>query len=163
MDTMDPTVALPYLVHTVAYNNSKGVSLYQNLKKAQRQWGMVAKLMTKAGVVVRLQSMIYKAVFQTVLLYGSDVWVVTGAILTVLEGFHHRLARQITVNITRRSGCGRWEWSSVEEALEVKGMWIIKEYIQMQNSKIAVHFSNRPLYEICTGAENFPGSSIFMR
>ena len=33
--------------------------------------------------------MIYKAVFQTVLLYGTNSWVVVKAMLKVLEGFHH--------------------------------------------------------------------------
>ena len=40
--------------------------------------------------------MVYKAVVQVVLLYGSEIWVVTDAIMTVMEGFRHRIAIQIT-------------------------------------------------------------------
>ena len=36
--------------------------------------------------------MLYKAVAQTVLLYGSNSWVMMGEMLIVLGGFHHRAA-----------------------------------------------------------------------
>ena len=39
---------------------------------------------------MRDRGMLYKAVSQTVILYGSDSWLVTGAMLKVLNGFHHR-------------------------------------------------------------------------
>ena len=35
--------------------------------------------------------MMYKVVVQTVILYGSMSWVLTEAILEVLEGFHHKV------------------------------------------------------------------------
>ena len=44
---------------------------------------------------VRAHGMLYKAVTHTILLHGSDSWVVTGAMLKVLEGFHHWAARRI--------------------------------------------------------------------
>ena len=39
--------------------------------------------------------MIFKAVVQMVLLYGSESWVVTYVMLKVLEGFHHWVDRRI--------------------------------------------------------------------
>ena len=39
--------------------------------------------------------MIYNAVVQAVLLYRSKIWVVMDSMVTVLEGFHHRIARLI--------------------------------------------------------------------
>ena len=36
---------------------------------------------------MQAQAIMYKAVVQTVLLYGSDIWVVTGEMLMVLEDF----------------------------------------------------------------------------
>ena len=41
-----------------------------------------------------------------VLLYGSEIWVVTGVMLKVLEGFHHRATRRITGMMATR-GAGR--------------------------------------------------------
>ena len=54
---------------------------------------MVAKVLTKEVAAVQAQAMVYNVVVQTIFPYGSDIWVVTGAMLTVLEGFHHWLAR----------------------------------------------------------------------
>ena len=39
---------------------------------------------------MQAQAIMYKAVVQTVLLYGSDIWVVTGEMLMVLEDFSIR-------------------------------------------------------------------------
>ena len=55
----------------------------------RRQWGMVEKVLKKSVAAVQSQAMMYKAVVQTVLMYGSDSWVVMGSMLTTMEGFHH--------------------------------------------------------------------------
>ena len=65
---------------------------------------MVEKILMKAGAAVQPRPMMYKALVQTVFLYRSKIWVVTGEMLTVLENFHHRFARQIAVNTARRAG-----------------------------------------------------------
>ena len=52
--------------------------------------------MKKTVATVRAREMMYKAVAQSVLLYGSEIWVVMGMLLRVLEGIHHRAARRIT-------------------------------------------------------------------
>ena len=44
-----------------------------------------------------------------VILYGSESWVVMGAMLKVLEGFHHRAARRIAGMTDRRAEDGEWE------------------------------------------------------
>ena len=40
--------------------------------------------------------MMYKAVEKSVLLYGSESWMVTGEMLKVVEGVFHQAARRIT-------------------------------------------------------------------
>ena len=42
------------------------------------------------GATVRASGEMYKLVAQLVLLYGRESLVVTGDMLKVLEGFHHR-------------------------------------------------------------------------
>ena len=54
---------------------------------------MVATVLTKEGAVVQSREMLYKAVVQTPLMYVSEISVVAGAMLTIIEGFHHQLAR----------------------------------------------------------------------
>ena len=50
----------------------------------------------------------YKAVAQSVILCRSEIWVVMGEMLKVLEGFHNRDAQRIT-QMTEKRGAGR-EW-----------------------------------------------------
>ena len=37
-----------------------------------------------------------------------------GAMLWVIEGFHHQVARRITGKTDQRAGDGGWEWPPVE-------------------------------------------------
>ena len=53
---------------------------------------MVARLLERTGAMVRAQGDLYKVVMQSVMLCGSENWVVIGDILRVLAGLHHWLA-----------------------------------------------------------------------
>ena len=75
--------------------------MYHNMWKDQWRWGMIYKVLIKTGATVRAHGMLYKAVAQTKLFCGSDSWVLTGEMLKVLEGLHHRAAGRI-VGITDR-------------------------------------------------------------
>ena len=52
------------------------------------------------------------------------------AIITVLESFHHKISRHIVGIMTQRGDGGELEWASVDAALEVTGIWSIREYVQ---------------------------------
>ena len=45
----------------------------------------------------RTLGQVYLAVVQLVLLYGSEIWVLTLCMKRVLGIFHHRVARNLTV------------------------------------------------------------------
>ena len=91
---------------------------------------MVAKVLGKTGAPIKSCAMMYKVVFHAVLLYGSEIWVVTDAMMMVLEGFPHSTARHIA-GMTVDKGEGReCECSSVDKALETTGNWMIREYMR---------------------------------
>ena len=77
-------------------------------REAWRQWVIILRVLAKTIATVRAQGMMYKGVTHSVLLYCSDIWVVTGGILKVLEGFRHRAIRWITWVTTTRGVCGEW-------------------------------------------------------
>ena len=52
--------------------------MYRNLRKAQRQWGMISRVLENTGAMVRDRGVMYNVVVQPVLLYGSEIWVVMG-------------------------------------------------------------------------------------
>ena len=102
-EPLEPATAFPYLGRTVAYNNSNWAALYHNLWKARRRWGVVGKVVTKTGATVRAQGILYKSIIQSVLLYGSNRWVVMGSMLKLLEVFHHWPVSRISGMTARRT------------------------------------------------------------
>ena len=107
--------------------------------------------------------MLYKAVLQMVLIYVRESWVVMGAMLKFMEGFHHQEDRRISGNMDQRTLGVEWQWPPVADALEISSLWPIKEYIQRQQATITEHISYRPIYELCMGAEKTTGYSQSMR
>ena len=66
--------------------------------------------------------MLYKVVVHTVLLYGSESWVVTGVMLKVLEWLHRRSARSITEIAAWHVEDGEWEYPAVKDVMESSGL-----------------------------------------
>ena len=91
--------------HKIAYNNSNFPKVYQNQKKLWRRWGVITSVLEKMVATMWACGMMYNAVAQSVLLYSSDSWVVEGAMLKVLEGFHHQASTRVT-GITAERGSG---------------------------------------------------------
>ena len=69
---------------------------------------MVANDLDKTGGLITSRAMMYRAVVQLGLLYGSKIWVVMDAMMVVLEVFHHRIARRIAGMIARKGVGGKW-------------------------------------------------------
>ena len=118
-----------YLGRVVTHNNSDWATLYRNLKKALKRWGLVSRVLEKTGASARVRGMFYKVVVQTVLLYGCETWTVTDSMLKVLEGFHHRIARRISGKTAVKVGDNQWEYPPIVEALEEAGLWTMKECV----------------------------------
>ena len=102
LEPLETMSAFPYLGRTIAFNNSDCVSLYINLKKEKWWWRMMENFLVKAVATVRSRAMMYKSVLQTILIYESRSWVVTGTILKFLEWLDHRVAQRISGIKARR-------------------------------------------------------------
>ena len=74
---------------------------------------------------------------QSVLLYGSKSWVVTGEMIKVMTEFHHQAAPQIT-GMTTQGGAGReCEYPAVEESMDYLGLHPIRIYIKRRQTTIS--------------------------
>ena len=69
--------------------------------------------------------MMYKAVANTVLLYGSEIWVVTREMLKILEGFCHLAARGIAGMTAKLVADRTWEYPLVVTVLQAAGLYPI--------------------------------------
>ena len=123
---------------------------------------MIARVPERAGETVRARGAMYKALDQSVLLYGSESWVVTGDIM-VLTAFHHRAARRITGMTAKRGAGGEWEYPAVEEAMDSAGLHPIGVYMNRNQATIADRVACRPVYAMCTEVERMPGTIRMVR
>ena len=70
LDPLEATTAFPYLGCMVTLNNNNLEALYIKLWKAHIQWGLMAMFLDNTGEPINAREMIYKVVFQAVILYG---------------------------------------------------------------------------------------------
>ena len=91
-----------YFGRPISATDSDWPVLHWNLKKAVASWARLSLALVREGAVPIVTGKFYKAVIQSVLLYGSETWTVTPAMLRTLEGFHHRVVRRITGAVAYR-------------------------------------------------------------
>ena len=80
-----------------------------------------------------------------VLIYRRESWIVTEAMIKVVELFHHWRDQRIAEKSSRKFGEEGWEWSSVVEALGKEKMWPMKEYTCRRKATIAEYIANHPI------------------
>ena len=98
---------------------------------------MIERVLSKMEATVWYRWMIYKAVAQSVLSYGSDRWVVTGDILKVFEGLYHHVASQIIgLTPTRRAGV-EWEYPPVMREMEAVVIHPLRENMRIRQATIS--------------------------
>ena len=72
------------------------------------------------------RAMFYYSVVQGVLIYWSEIWIITDSMIKVLEGFHHYISQKIVGKMVRCIGVEGWEWPPMEEALEAVVLWYLQ-------------------------------------
>ncbi len=93
---------------------------------------------------------VLKAVVQSVLLYGSETWNLTKAVLAQLAGFHVRAAYKMARKYKPCKGLfGKWKYPSSKDVLKECGLHLVEEYIQTRRTTIAMYVVDRPLYLEC--------------
>jgi len=101
----------------------------------------------------------YKAVVQSVLLYGRKTWNLTQTVLARLEGFHIHDAYRMAREHKPRKGLFRnWIYPSTKDVLEECGLHPMKDYINTRHSTIAMYVVNRPIFWECQEGERMRGS-----
>jgi hypothetical protein len=154
---LDKVDTFKYLGRYFTSTDSDWPTLYKNLQKARAKWAIIAKVLVRDNATPRVSGMFYKAVVQAILLYGSESWVITPAMIKVLDSFHHRVARRITGRMPRRIN-GIWHYPPIAPTLEEAGLYTMKEYIERCRNTIAQYVATRPLHQLTQEASRKRGS-----
>ena len=81
-------------------------------------------------------AMFYKAVLQAVMIYGSEIWVITYSMMKVLKGFHHQINQSIMGKIERNIRMKGWEWIPVEGSLYATVLGPLQGYVRWYQETI---------------------------
>ena len=79
----------------------------------------------------RICGMFYKATVQSVLLFGSETWVLSLATLQRLEGFNVKASRRMTGLLPKKVGCS-WTFPKTKIVLAAVGLHAIEHYVQVR-------------------------------
>jgi hypothetical protein len=85
-----------YLGRMLSSSDEDWPDVHKNLVKARRKWALISRVLRREGSDPRSTAMFCKAVVITVILFGSETWVVTPSMLKALESFHRQIGRRIT-------------------------------------------------------------------
>ena len=147
-----------YLGRHLSYADSDAPTICKNLGKARLMWGRLSRVLRKENASAKVSGMFYKATVQAVLLFGSETWVMTPALLRGLEGFHVRAARRMTGMMPRKKYDGSWVYPDSAKVLEAAGMRSIAHYVGVRRAHILQYIAGRPIYELCMEAKRKRGT-----
>ena len=101
--------------------------------------------------------MFYKATVQSVLLFGSETWVLTPSTLERLEGFHVKAARRMTGKMPVLAH-GIWTYPKTSEVLAAAGLRNIEHYVRVRRARIFKWVEARSIYQLCQRAARRRGT-----
>ena len=108
----------------------------------------------------KVSAKFYKAVVQSVLLYGSETWNLTQTALAGLEGFHIRAAYRMAKEHEPWKGPNHvWVYPATEDVLKECGMNPISHYIAVRQETIFRYMVDWPIHDLCTAGERRRGSA----
>ena len=76
MGTLDMVPSFKYLGRVILAADYDWTEVIQNLTKAQSVWRRMLKILSREGERTQVSGFFFKAIFQPVLLFGAETWVV---------------------------------------------------------------------------------------
>ena len=117
--------------------------------KARITWGRIGKLIKKKTKSdPKVMSIFYKVIIQSVLLYGSESWVLTKHIKDKLNSFHRRCSRYITGRHIRLVN-EVWIYPDSKVTLEMADLLLIEEYIENRKRTVCECTMSTNIFKVC--------------
>jgi hypothetical protein len=115
-------------------------------------------LLTAENRPPKVSAKFYKAVVQSVLLYGSKTWNLTTTTLAWLEGFHTCAAYRMAEKHKPKKGPHHeCVYPRSSDALQECSMDTKSHYIDVRRATIFWYVVDWPIYESCRGGERRRG------
>ncbi len=126
-----------YLGQILAQDDDDVQAVRQQIKKACGIWARIRQVLTADNTPPKVSANFYKAVMQSVLLYGSKTWNLMTTILAWLEGFHICAAYRMAEKHKPKKGPNHgWVYPRSSDVLQECGMATILHYINVRRATI---------------------------
>ena len=146
------------------YDDNDIHAVCSNLRKARRIWARLSQVCRSENVPPKVAAMFYRAVIQSVLLFGCETWVLSDTIKRLLRGFHIKAAYQMAkLYKPRKDENGVWTYPASKDALEEVGLLTIDEYIERRRETIVEYVATRPVLDLCRNERRRPGTTHHKR
>ena len=155
-----------YLGRVVNNKDDDRPTVMENLRKARMKWGRISRILSTDGANPRAMASFYKAIVQSVLLYGSESWVITLSMEKQLQSFHRRCARYITGQHIRQNDDGTWTYPSSENVLGMAGLCTIQECIKSRRDTVMKYARSRFIYRQCEESKtlaSYPNQAVWWK
>jgi hypothetical protein len=152
-----------YLGRIVDDSDKDDSAIDRSIQRARGVWARLGKLLAREDANPIAMGIFYKVIVQSVLLYGSESWVITKSKMVQLRSFHRRCARHITRTHIRQEEDGTWIHPSSEGVLEEAGLCTIEEYIQKRRDTVEAFAQFRPLYEACKNSTPLRNHAVWWK
>ena len=75
--TLDMVPSIKYLGRVLSAADDDWLAVIQNLEKARAVWRRMSRILSREGERTQLSVFLFKAVVQSVLIFGIEAWLVT--------------------------------------------------------------------------------------
>ena len=114
-------------------------------------------MLVSKGADSRTLVMFYLVVVKVVLLYGSEMWVMSPRIWSKMGGFHHSMVPRLAGRQMRRRTDVMWVYPPLTEAMvetmEEAGLQEVDTYVTRCQNTVSQYIATIPIMKLCLPAE----------
>ena len=158
-----PVTSFKYIGRVLLTADNDWPVVVHNLRRASNNWKRLTRVLIREGADAQTLGQIYLAVVQSVIIYGSETWVIKTRIERVLGGFHHRVTRRLMGRQPWRIWNIVWVYPPLEDAIAEAGFQEVDTYAYRSHKTAAQFIATRPIMDLCLVAERRPGSRVTKR
>ena len=103
-----------YLGRVISVVDDDWPEVVKNLSRARAVWRRMTCILRREGAAPRVSGLFFKAMVQTMLIFGSETWVVTPRMVNALGGFQAQVARCLTGQLLWRTPDDKWTYTLAE-------------------------------------------------
>jgi hypothetical protein len=144
------TTKFKYLGRIITDEDEDLPAVERQITKARTTWRRIGKIIQKkTDSNPKVMATFYKAIIQSILLYGAESWTASTTIISKLNAFQHRCARHMVGKHIKLTKEGEWIYPSSKSTLDAAGLLTIKEYITKRKNTVSEYIKNTTIFNEC--------------